>query len=424
MHGEKRLKILFIPAWYPSEINPIGGITTKEHARAASVYDDIVVLYAFPDPSHMLHKLYQRSEDTEDGIRIIRVKYREYEGILAYLREAVFREKETKPAPSFSTTNKLTGMLKKLSRIPTVVIRDTLYYWGIFTAFRRLVKEGWKPDIIHAHVFLAGVPAIILGKLYRIPVIITERYSIFPLRELSLSYRVKARFAMRRAQMILPVSNALKEAIEAYDVDNKFQVVPNTINAEIFYSSFHRNQSGNKKRILMVGNLVSIKGICYLLQALAQIKRKREDFVLDIVGDGAKRVEYEELAKELELGDAVHFHGYKLKEEVSEFMRACQFLVLPSLCETFGAVIIEALATGKPVVASDVGGIKEIINEDLGILVPPGDVTELQRGIEFMLDNYVNYSPQKLSAHAKGKFAYESVGQLLHTIYQKVNQRR
>ena len=260
--------------------------------------------------------------------------------------------------------------------------------------------------------------------MYRIPVIITEQYSIFPLGKLGFFDRVRARFAMKRAEMILPVSNALKEAIEAYGIRNEFQVVPNAVNTEMFYPPSHRNQSGNKKRILMVANLVPIKGIPYLLQALAQIKRKREDFVLDIVGDGVKRVEYEELTKELGIEDMVHFHGYKLKEEVAELMRSCDFLILPSLCETFGAVIIEALATGKPVVASDVGGIKEIINEDLGILVPPGDIKELQRAIEFMLDNYVNYSPQELSAHAREKFAYEPVGQLLHTIYQRVNQGR
>lgn len=424
MQEEKRLKILFLPAWYPSEVNPIAGNLVKEHARAVSLYNDIVVLYAYPDSSPKLYKLYQISEGIEDGIRTIRVKYRNYEGIPACLEKLIFKEGKGKQAPSSSATDKPITVLKKPFRIPRSAIRDSLYYWSLFAAFRRLVKEGWKPDIIHAHVFTAAVPAVLLGKLYGIPVIITERYSIFPLRKLAFFERVRARFAMNRAQIILPVSNALKEAIEAYGIRNKFQVVPNVVNTEIFYPLSSRNQSGDKKRVLMVGNLIPVKGIPYLLRALARIKEERRDFALDIVGDGANRGEYEELTKELSLEDMVNFHGLKLKEEVPKFMRSCDFLVLPSLCETFGAVIVEALASGKPVVASDVGGIKEIINEDLGVLVPPRDINKLQQAIEFMLDNYVDYSPQELSAYTKERFGYEPGGHLLHSIYQSVKQRR
>ncbi len=423
MPDEKRLKILFLPTWYPGELYSLAGITIKEQARAASLYNDIVMLYAYPDPSPRRYKLYQISEGIEDGIRTIRVKYRNYEGVLAYLRKPIFKDGSGKQPPSFSATNKPISVLQKPVIIATAAIRDSLYYYSIFAAFRRLVKEGWRPDIINAHIFTAAVPAILLGKLYRIPVIITERYSIYPLRKLGFFQRMKAKFAMNRAKTILPVSNALKEAIEAYDIRNEFQIVPNVVNTEMFYPLSHRNRSRDKKRMLMVANLVPIKGVPYLLQALAQIKGERGDFVLDIVGDGANRGEYEELTKELGLEDMVNFHGVKPKEEVSKFMRSCDFLILPSLYETFGAVIIEALASGKPVVASDVGGIKEIINDDLGILAPPGDINRLQQAIEFMLDNYANYSPEGLSEHAKEKFGYESVGQLLNNIYRKVKER-
>lgn len=67
MHDEKRLKILFLPAWYPSEVNPIQGIFVQEHAKAASLYNDVVVLYAYGDSSRSL-KLYRMSEAVESGI--------------------------------------------------------------------------------------------------------------------------------------------------------------------------------------------------------------------------------------------------------------------------------------------------------------------------------------------------------------------
>ncbi len=86
MQCEKRLKILFFPAWYPSEVNPISGIFIREHARAASLHNDVVALYVYPDLSPRPRNLYRVTEDVEDGIRTIRVKYREYQGIFVYAK--------------------------------------------------------------------------------------------------------------------------------------------------------------------------------------------------------------------------------------------------------------------------------------------------------------------------------------------------
>ena len=81
--------------------------------------------------------------------------------------------------------------------------------------------------------------------------------------------------------------------------------------------------------------------------------------------------------------------------------------------ETFGVVYIEAMACGKPVIASDIGGPKEIITPDTGILVPPGNSEALSKAIEFMLDNCSSYSAEKISQYAKERFSYETVGKML-----------
>lgn len=404
MQGEERLKVLFLTAWYLSEVHSSTGVTVKEHAKAASIYNDIVVLFAYSDPSPRGYKPFYSSEEIEDEIRIVRVKCRSFEWNLL---------------STFSGTYNPFRMLGVLLGYAMAVARHITYYSSLFIAFRKLIREGWKPDVIHAHVFSAAVPAVLLGKIYRIPIVVTERFSDIPLQKLGFFQRVKFRFAMRSANLILPVSSALKEAIEAYGVANDFQVVPNVVNTEMFYPTLPKDRVGEKKRILLVAGLTPIKGISYLLQSLALVRKKRQDFVLDIVGDGVNRSEYEELVQELGLGDIVSFQGLKRKEEVARFMRSCDFMILPSLYETFGAVIIEALSSGKPVVASDIGGIREILNEQLGILVPPGDLIRLRHAVDFMLDNYASYSPQVLSRHAKDKYGYESVGLLLNTIYRK-----
>lgn len=377
---EGRLKILFLPAWYPSEENRVAGVFVREHAQAVALYNDVTVLYSEGAGKHVKGLYEIVSDKAEEGIRTIRIRHKK------------------SPVPKTSYF---------------------IYLWSIFKAFRKLMREGWRPDIIHAHVYSAGVPAVILGKIYKIPVVITEHWTGFPRRILRTFDILRARFAMNRAKILLPVSQNLKEAIESYGIKNRFQVIPNVINTEMFHpsTSQYRNE---KKRILLVALLSPIKGIPYLLRALAQLKEKRQDFVLDIVGDGPNRQEYEELTEKLELGEVVGFHGLKSKPEVAEYMRQCDFFVLPSLWENLPCVLIEAMASGNPVIATDVGGVKEMINENVGILIPPKNMKALEEAINDMLSDCANYSPEKIAKYAKEKFSYQVVGQQLDAIYSEM----
>jgi len=419
MTEKRRLKILFLPAWYPTKENPVVGIFVKEHAKAVSLDNDLVVIYAYLDPFPQLKRFFQISKENYDGIETLRVKYG---GIFSYIRNLIRplgKNKDKGKVVKQSERIGSKGILFKILKFPYIVVNELLYCWSIFTAFRKLFKEGWKPDIIHAHVYSAGVPAVILGKIYKIPVVITEHWTGFPRHILGKFEIFKARFAMNRAEILLPVSQNLKESIESYGIKNRFQVIPNVINIEMFYplTSQHRSE---KKRILLVALLSPVKGIPYLLRALAQLKEKRQDFILDIVGDGPNRQEYEELTKNLGLGEMVRFHGLKSKPEVAEYMRQCDFFVLPSLWENLPCVLIEAMASGTPVIATDVGGVKEMINENVGLLIPPKNTKALEKAIEYMLDDCTNYSLEKIAKYAKGKFSYQVVGQQLDEIYREM----
>jgi glycosyltransferase involved in cell wall biosynthesis len=157
-----------------------------------------------------------------------------------------------------------------------------------------------------------------------------------------------------------------------------------------------------------------------LLEALSLISRRRKDFALDIVGDGPYKREYEELTRKLGLDGTVKFHGVRTGVEVARFMMDCDFLVQPSLWETFGVVYIEAMACGKPVIASNIPGPNEFINADVGILVPPKDVDALAKAINFMLDHHGDYSSEKVSRYARERFSCEVVGRMLNEVYEEV----
>lgn len=406
--------ILFIPAWYPSETNPVSGIFIKEYAKAVSLKNEVLVLFAYSDPNPKFHLIPSKSEKIEDNIRTLRVKY----ALPSYFKKKGSNEKKKVNKSVASKDNDNKSSFSILSKI-FYYVYILIYYFSIFNGFRKLLKDGWKPDIIHAHVFTAGVPAILLGKIYKIPVLITEHNTIFSKHNLSFWQRCQARYAMNRASAILPVSKGLMSVIQEYNIKNNFYVVPNVINNEIFYPPT-KHIEHEKTKMLLVANISPQKGIDYLLDALNHLKKKRNDFELDIVGDGISKKEYEQMAKDLGLEKIVQFHGQKTKNEVAVYMRNCDFFVQPSLFETFGVVYIEAMACGKPVIGTKIIGPSEIITEDVGILIPPKDVNSLIDALDFMLDNYGNYSSEKISQYAYENFNYETIGTQLDEIYQNI----
>jgi glycosyltransferase involved in cell wall biosynthesis len=147
------------------------------------------------------------------------------------------------------------------------------------------------------------------------------------------------------------------------------------------------------------------------------LQKNRDDWHLDIVGDGPARTDYERLKAELELGDKVIFHGAKAKQEVAEFVRQADLFVLPSLFETFSLATAEALAAGTPVLATRCGGPEEFITEDVGMLVPPGNASALCKGLDYMLDHLETFSSEHISSYARNRFSPQTVGDKVHRLY-------
>jgi glycosyltransferase involved in cell wall biosynthesis len=231
----------------------------------------------------------------------------------------------------------------------------------------------------------------------------------------------KAWFAFRWADIVIPASHFLQKAIEQYGLRARFEVIPNVVDTTLFFPApCPRSSESADKRILFVGQLESVKGIPFLFQALSQLHRKRNDWRLDIVGDGSARMSYERLAADLKLGDAVAFHGLKTRQEVADLMRRADLFVLSSLAETFSLPVAEALASGVPVLSTRCGGPEEFLFDDTGRLVSAGDVEALFEGLDGMLDNLHRYSHQWISEYAKELFSPHGVGAKLHAVYQSL----
>ncbi|HEV3113162.1 MAG TPA: glycosyltransferase [Candidatus Binataceae bacterium] len=381
----KRLKVLFVTNWYPTQKEPAKAIWVREQAKAAELYNDVVVLHCagFDTSLSGLWRIEKESDaNLGEGIPTWRMWYR----------------------PSF---------------IPATSY--PIYFWSVLRGCRYIGRQGFRPDLIHVHIYDAGAPAVAFGKLKGIPVVVSEHFSSFPRRTLGRLDLCKAWLAFRWADVVIPASHFLQEAIEHYGFRARFEVIPNVADITLFFPApGPRNGDSRDKRILFVGQLTPVKGIPFLFRALSQLRRKRNDWRLDIVGDGHSRMKYERLAADLKLGDAVAFHGLKSRREVAEFMRQADLFVLSSLTETFSVPAAEALASGIPVLSTRCGGPQEFLGEDTGGLVASGDADALFKGLDCLLDNLHRYSHDWIYQYARERFSPECVGAKLHALYQSL----
>lgn len=230
----------------------------------------------------------------------------------------------------------------------------------------RLIDEGYDFDAIDAHYFYPdGVAAAILGKYFNKPVVITARGSdvnLFP--EFPLPRRM-IQWAANNAQGIITVSQALKDRLVQLGVaPSAITPLRNGVDLERFEALDHTGRNAVRRQlgverytILSVGNLIELKGHHLIIRALQQLP----DVVLLIAGKGPDLGKLEALARELGVADRVRFLGALPQPELKLYFNAADLMVLASSREGWANVLLESMACGTPVVASNVGGSPEVV---------------------------------------------------------------
>jgi glycosyltransferase involved in cell wall biosynthesis len=167
----------------------------------------------------------------------------------------------------------------------------------------------------------------------------------------------------------------------------RYAVVPNGVDLTLFHPpEVVRQPRTGPLRCLAVARLVERKGLGCLIRAFALLERGR--FHLDIAGDGPDRQALQELAAHHGVAEEIRFLGSLSRAMVAERYREADLFTLPSTAESFGNVFAEALASGLPIVASQVGGIPDLVEHGHnGLLVPPGDPHSLAQAIRYLADD-------------------------------------
>jgi L-malate glycosyltransferase len=422
---DQAMKILVLPEGYPTEDQPARGYFVKELVRALSPLDDVRVLYTTLRLSPHGPKRITISEDLEDGIVTWRSEYGWMPGLLhgRATRHLVTERSSGDESSGIQeghaaarSTSLRSGVSKALREA-----RYVLYCAIMMFSLVRVIRSGWRPDLIHAVTHYPGLPAVLVGWLYGIPVVIAEYNSMIGQHTISPMTRRKMRFSLGRADAVMPCSLFLEDALRDYVVCKRSEVVPYPVDTDRFQPSSRVEREGGLKQMLAVSSLVPRKGIHYLLLSLALIAEERRDFRVEVIGDGPMRKEYESTTKALGIEDLVIFTpGLAQHEALASRMMSCDFFVHPSTYESLGVVIIEAMACGKPLVYTDLGPYHEMFEGDVGIGVAPGAVDQLAGAIDYMLDHFQDYDSEAIAACAGRRFSRGVIAQTLHELYQSV----
>ena len=265
-----------------------------------------------------------------------------------------------------------------LDAIPLAADVDPVAFFRIAGYLGRM-----RPTILHTHLVHADVYGQLTGALTGVPIRVSTKHGFNEFRE-NRGFALGDRAIASLAHTHIAISRGLArylEEVEGFD-GASFQVVHYGIEPD----GDPRPYTGDVPRLLCVGRLIPIKGHLVLLRAFAQARRRVPSLELDIAGRGPLEPALRALAKELGVEDGVRFLGY-----VTPVQRAIEnatAVVVPSMGEGFGMVALEAMERSRPVIAAEIGGLGELVEEGVtGYLVPPGEAERLADAIVRLASN-------------------------------------
>lgn len=251
---------------------------------------------------------------------------------------------------------------------------------------------AWRPHIVHGVLFWSYVLGAIAARLSGVPVVVAGRRSLADFKRGKPHYQILERLANQLTDRIVANSHAVRaDTIRAERIDpGKIVVIYNGIDTTMFDVRYEPPDtdflglSRPAPLVVVVASLIPYKGHEYFLEAWRRVADRFPSARALLVGDGPERLRLERLAAQIGLGESVRFLG--VRSDVARIVRAAYVLVHPSLQEGFSNAILEAMAAGKPVVATEVGGNPEaIVHEVTGLIVPPRDASAIAAAVGRLL---------------------------------------
>lgn len=390
------MNIFVIPTWYPSAANPIQGSFIKEQI--------LCYLRDYPDSNFFISLWGQ-----ESSFLSLRHPMALIKSISKYMSSNA-EIKEQKGYTEFYT--------------PEIFWSERISSGGL----ERLVDVNKKHllmalercdsiNVIHAHVgFPAGYIAYRLSKEFDIPYIITEHMGPFPFPEFIRNGELieNIRLAYSNSSYNVVVSEFMAEELKSHKIKN-VEVIPNFVDENVFFPDSVKNDSFI---FMTVCGFYPIKGLDILLKAISEIKN--ENFLCLIIGEGELSLYYKKLAVKLNINSKIRWVGRVSRAEIKNFFNLASCIVSPSHYESFGITLAEAIACGKPIIATKSGGPEMIVNEVNGLLVDRDNPSQLANAMLDLQQRYEYYSPQLIRSDFLNRFSSKIINIKWENMYYKV----
>ncbi|HEX7493819.1 MAG TPA: glycosyltransferase [Bacteroidales bacterium] len=296
------------------------------------------------------------------------------------------------------------------------VINQINYLLKTFKFIKHEIVQYNKPDLIHSHLlYPAGFLGTIVQKRIKIPNLITEHSRVTNYFR-SLLHKRCVIYALKNATSVIAVSNSLRDEISSF-YTRRVNVIHNIVDTDKFKLKIQK-----PGQILNIGFLGGLgndnKGLDLLLKSASVLENK--NFILHIGGKGILLDSYVKMARESGIESKCKFYGEIPRDKIIDFYSGLDLFVLPSRYETFGIVLIEAMACGIPVIATRCGGPEETVIPATGILIEKENAEDLAGALKGMSENLGSYDKETIRNWVIENFGKEVFIERQSSLYQEI----
>lgn len=281
--------------------------------------------------------------------------------------------------------------------------KDLLIYSKKALKFGKNLKKEKKYDLVHAFF---GIPCGYIAMRLQLPFIVSLRGSDVPFYSEkyklldALVFQRLSRKIWKRAEAIAANSEGLRQLALKTNPNQKIGVIYNGVDTEMFKPA---NEDPQQFTVISTSRFEQRKGLQYLIEGFAKFYKEYKEGKLILVGEGDQQLELENLVRSLEIKDVVEFAGALDRKEMPEWYRKADVFVLPSLNEGMSNSLLEALASGLAIIATDTGGTKELVDETNGIIVEKKNSDNVAKALGELFSNKSELARMKSLSRQKAQ---------------------
>jgi L-malate glycosyltransferase len=377
MIKEKKIKALWLPSWYPTKYHIKSGLFIEKQAIATAEFCDVALIYISPSIEKEIE---------------IDIKYNPFFTIVVLIPETRLK-----------------------------YFRLFYYLKYFFKAYRILLNEWGKPDIIHLNVISLKLTGVLFLRLFKnIPIILSEhstRYGISLQEGKQLMDYLLIKLQFSQISKLLVVTKSVGEDLKKLGLAKSFEVVPNIIDDSIF--NYRKTLKNEKKEFLHISTLNSVKGVDNIIKAFRYLADIRIDFVLSIVGQNEDTVNhYKSFAHQMGLtSEQINFDRMLTSEQIAQKMQLADYFIMNSYIETFGIVAVEAQRCGLPVISYPTPGMIEVLLPENTIFFEEHSPESILKALLVSFNK--TFDRKAVSASMSDRYNAQSVGKRILDVYEE-----